>query len=270
MEHLHDLRAITFSGFYESLWDSMMDNDEEECKRDLKETYPDVDEDMLCDLCLSHSWYRAARNMVARDYIVWYLRDINAYLGLDMELVEDSEEIDSPSEYNFTTDKLFFKVRCGMDAKALARKLDAFVRADKDREEYIRKTVKDDHSSRDGFWSWMSNDYDEWPEEIADGSEIYLSYLVGYLMLYEWCGDWTCGGEQVRIDASEYENVAYEYISCNLGFPEMEWDTDYVDQEEWQAFLAYKEDLDWRRGLDRNTPQIPGIFENMLTTTIGA
>jgi hypothetical protein len=84
----------------------------------------------------------------------------------------------SPREYNFETDTLDFEL--DFDKDELMKKLDELKTDGK-----FRKFLSENYSSRDGFWSFTPNNYDELREQIETEGDKYtqsmgalLSYLI--------------------------------------------------------------------------------------------
>lgn len=87
------------------------------------------------------------------------------------------KSLHSPNYYNFETDKIYAEVDLSEDWK---EQVGTFI---KDNYEWVKAKVKKDWSSRDGFVSFMSNDIDEWMDNLDD--ERYVSSIIGYIMLKE-------------------------------------------------------------------------------------
>lgn len=86
-------------------------------------------------------------------------------------------EMVSPHYYNFSTDRLFADVELRDDWMDMMRN---FMR---ENAEWLRKQIKDDWTSYDGFMSFMSNNLDEWDKYLFEGmDERYISVMIGYMM----------------------------------------------------------------------------------------
>ena len=81
------------------------------------------------------------------------------------------QSISSPQYYNFSNDSINIEVDLDFD------KLMQFVN---DKKEDLRKYIRDNYTSRDGFNSFHSNDIEDWcdPEYVSEN----LSHRVGALM----------------------------------------------------------------------------------------
>jgi len=138
-----------FSGFYESIHNTVFDS-EEEC---ILEDYPGKTWD---DFHWKYAWDKYARN---------YVSAISSETGLKFEF----RNLWSPKEYNFATDEIY----CFMneeDVKKISSVLET---------ETLKKLIKQRFTSRDGFCSFYSNDIDEWKEkDVMEWDEIELGTLL--------------------------------------------------------------------------------------------
>lgn len=140
---------IPFSGFYESWHDEKTSEAVESAFNYNHET----DEDQE----VPDAFYNADINWgaIQNEYAKHYAEAFGEELGLDVKY----EEMTSPREYNFTTDRIFVSVP--------KEQIDAIkdkVFADKEG----RKAVEERFTSRDGFWSHFSNDLndEEWTKDV--------------------------------------------------------------------------------------------------------
>lgn len=89
----------------------------------------------------------------------------------------ENVEMASPKYYNFATDRLFADVELRDDWMDVVRKFMT------ENAEWLRKQIKDDWTSYDGFMSFMSNNLDEWDKYLfEDMDERYISVMIGYMM----------------------------------------------------------------------------------------
>lgn len=165
-----EIRALTFGGFYGGRWDQGEDE------------YRDAQCEEALEVCqLKDDWGYGPdyRNEVAKIYAEHYIAMVNKILDVDFKII--SQEIDSPREYNFTTDKIFIQVEVG-DYEALVDKLIKLASGTEYRTK-LAKIIHDEHSSCSGFWSWMSNDIEKWFGLMYDPDNVhYTSYFIAYLM----------------------------------------------------------------------------------------
>lgn len=107
---------------------------------------------------------------------------MNAWREYAPEIVESVEfdEIVSPKYYNFSTDRLFATVELRGDWQDIMRTFMS------ENAEWLKKRIKDDWTSYDGFCSFMDNDSSEWERHLfveQDGR--YISTMLGYMMYRE-------------------------------------------------------------------------------------
>lgn len=170
-----DLEVLPFTGFYGGVWDQS--ENEYVQTRELK--YGDYEE--IESLQFLDDWGFAPdyRDQIAKMFADAYCSKLQEMLGLDVKLV--GAWVRSPQYYNYSTDEIYatFEVE---DYDALVKRVCHFV----DKPEYRTKLaniIKERHSSRDGFWSFMSNDIEEWYGLICNpDDDKYISYLIGYLL----------------------------------------------------------------------------------------
>lgn len=270
-----EIKAIGFSGFYEGIWDQG-DNEYNaiECERS-------CGDEGFGNLQLLDDWGFAPnyREQVAELYGSEYVDLVNETLGLNLKLI--SQEIWSPKEYNFENDKFF--LTCEVEDKVeLCDKLRKIANLPKNYK-WLKDTIYEYHSSCDGFWSWMSNDIEDWFGLIYTDDQ-YLMYLIAYLVQ-------VCGGDLGELNAWVYSQAQedglhtvepttpeakeeYELFQkygtiytdwaeehpkryeTGLSFPcfkETPWDEYEAD------FLEYGEPVWLRREINRNHPVIPGL-----------
>lgn len=142
--------CIPFSGFYESAHDGLIDNEIEWLFSDRETGAPleIPDEFYFTNYCPQETWIAYARE---------YLENFTAWLKSEFEIDInlEFEELISPREYNFTTDRIFARISLD-DCKKLYELAAPLT---------LKNVIERRHSSRDGFYSFYSNDYDEWKEK---------------------------------------------------------------------------------------------------------
>lgn len=144
-----EVRLMFFSGFYESIHDSVFDSETEM----IMEDYPDKEWD---DFRFTYNW---------DEYSKKYVRAISSELGIDLEF----QELISPREYNFTTDKIICYIK-SKDVKKLATALNSST---------FEKLVKERFTSRDGFISFYSSYVADWKEKkITEWDAVELGTLL--------------------------------------------------------------------------------------------
>lgn len=200
-----NIQLPSFHGFYGSIWSSLADDYME---RDINERGITKGDDWSCK-------FHEFEMEVAERYAEMYLDVVNSELDLGITQIGEPELV-SPRYYNFTTDRIFVDV----DFNAI-EKLRVLMRK---WEKEMRELIHDHHTSRDGFVSFMSNDFDEWLSEYLvyenEKFDLYLSYALYYLVglehgwdldyeFYDWiCGDvvaeWYPDSDEAK---EEYEKV---------------------------------------------------------------
>lgn len=170
-----DLEVLPFTGFYYGLWDQS-ENEYVET-RELK--YADYEEIESLQFFDDWGFVPDYRDQIAKLFADEYCSKLQEMLGLDVKLV--GSWVRSPEYYNYTTDEIYAKFEVE-DYDALVKRICDII----DNPDYrpkLAEIIKQRHSSRDGFMSFMSNDIDEWHELIADpNDDRYISYLIGYLI----------------------------------------------------------------------------------------
>lgn len=194
-----------FPGFYESDLSQAIDREEEQfieyrCEEN-GETGPDYETNWPDQLSLANQlgemiWrntdHRKAKLSLARQWAAAFDYHAGEVLGLTTPdtrqrwtgegMVSEPyarpsiglvfEEMTSPREYNFTTDRLFAHI----PLKVLR---DLFKRSAADRHKTLAKAIEDRHSSYSGFVSFYSNDLREWLKKpLRDWDENELGTLL--------------------------------------------------------------------------------------------
>lgn len=195
MTKKQEVRLMFFSGFYHSihLW-----NREREEEYILEEhegkTYDDFD--------WTYDW---------EEYSKMYVSAISSKMGIKLEF----QELISPREYNFTTDKIICWIS-SKDVKKLSSALNSPT---------LERLVKERFTSRDGFISFYSRYVEDWKEKkLKDWDAVELGTLLDAWLIdngFEIDGD----------DSLDY--VGYVYCSENGSYVDYTklWD-EKAEQEE--------------------------------------
>lgn len=152
---------IPFSGFYNSLWDSVMDHFIEQEAESLVEQARgrgrDMKEAAAVDLLFRHFDGARARLVIAQLYVGALQEYFKTELGapLDIEFLR----VDSPHFYNFETDRIEVSARLKA-IESLWPKLD---------EARLAEELGKQCTTRSGFISFYSNDLEEWKEKGVAG-----------------------------------------------------------------------------------------------------
>ena len=86
--------------------------------------------------------------------------------------------------YNFSTDTIQAKIGLSSEAKK------AIIAKVRNHREEIAGWIKENHSSCDGFWSFLSDDIKDWNRaalfnHTSDRQETYLAYMLYYIVKAE-------------------------------------------------------------------------------------
>lgn len=162
---------LPFPGFYESDLSHALDHEEKQwaewetdnhrgrVEGEGEGQYPEairLSEDELRGLASEHLDYKKACQHVAKDYVAtlaWL-----AERELKIPVAFEYEEMTSPREYNFETDRVFVQVRLGVLYLM-------FRQSRTEGHATLGKIIRDRFTSRSGFYSHYSNDLAEWLEK---------------------------------------------------------------------------------------------------------
>ena len=161
----------SFEGFYDSIWEP----DTEiyyECERTGQEEDVDFtfdDQEYRHDICENYTQ-------------VWELW-LREFISDDIQL--EFLEVVSPQYYTaWDTDRCRVKIQLTQAAE------DAIIAKIGKHRELLATWIKENHTSRDGFISYLSNDIDQWPSRLFDDDEIrqpaYLFYMLYYIVKAEF------------------------------------------------------------------------------------
>ena len=161
----------SFEGFYDSIWEP----DTEiyyECERTGQEEDVDFtfdDQEYRHDICENYTqlWELWLREFISDDIQLEFL------------------EVVSPQYYTaWDTDRCRVKIQLTQAAE------DAIIAKIEQHRELLATWIKENHTSRDGFISYLSNDIDQWPSRLFDDNEIhqpaYLFYMLYYIVKAEF------------------------------------------------------------------------------------
>lgn len=190
-----------FAGFYESVYENSDTEywliDEEVCwYKDNKDM--DVSPD---DFEMDYSARRKAICERFCEVIKNYTPDFVNSVTFD--------ELVSPKYYNFETDRIYANIEL---EDGWEDKIKEFIDTNK---EWLRPIIKEEWSDRDGFWSYMSNDVDEWENKIiVEDDARYLGTMIRYMMMHDFKEDsYDCISlvECIEMEVL-YEIVDQEYL----------------------------------------------------------
>ena len=170
MKGIQMITAIPFAGFYESVFSAELDNVEEQNAEYMAEENPKIHAKDYAEIFYYCMDYGAAFRQIAAEYAVAFNEYIKDEFDLDLDL--KFEGLESPKEYNFTTDRIF----CHISDEAIL-KLHAAVP-----EEVMAAEVKARFTSRDGFISFYNGDYTRWDKDPTTWDHNELSTLLEALL----------------------------------------------------------------------------------------
>lgn len=128
------------------------------------------------------------------DIVQAYLRGLGDFFkyeySVDLKIDENTTEIVSPREYNFSTDSLF----CEVD-------LDALIKLFTEHRNEVEKYVNDVLEPRSGFIPFYSNDISDWSSSIAKWDCVQLGLILDALISQD--------------DISDIEETVWDYICGN-------------------------------------------------------
>lgn len=232
------IEVKSFPGFYETIFSEIYIEENE--RESLQDQYPDFEH--LSDWEIDSDKYRDA---VAKNFAEMYIDELNDKLQLNIKLT--SESVESPREYNFTSDKIICNIEVG-DYDAFIKKITNLM-CESEYRVRLTKIIKKKHSDSPVFWSFMSNDIEDWFGYLVDPDNTnYLECILWYLYCLkadepiDGDGDWTM------------KDSVYEYIRCNTDATSLVPSTDAAreEYEQWQKKEEQKEAI-------RQLPQIPGL-----------
>ena len=233
--------AIPFPGFYNSNLDGIIEQSiENDCYHRATEgdeaSYPEasrLEEWQIAEAYMSQGVcdYNGAYHKLARDYLEAFQDEIYSHTSLELNLVFD--EVVSPREYNFSTDRLF----CKMPFASLEL---LWNYSSEDNHATLKKAIKERHTSYDGFFSFYPNTLEKWPgfkEYDANHCETLLIACIRkagrphYANSPAWNNkaDWA---DPVLTLEHYAEETVSDYRSGNGEFDE------FIDYEKLEAALA--------------------------------
>lgn len=153
----------SLEGFYESCWTP----DWEQIEADHDERGITLTDEWGID----EQYYKD----VAAEYTACMQECYRNELGVDIRL--EFTELVSPREYNFSTDKIYCKLSCD-NIKDFVGRINALILENYDK---MSEYIKERHSTRDGFVSFLSSEIREWLHEWQN-DERMMSCVLFYLV----------------------------------------------------------------------------------------
>jgi hypothetical protein len=195
---------IPFGGFYESMWSSGIDDQEESYAEHLAEEH-DVPQSDVAEILFKHTKYHDCYAQVAEDYVSCFKAFINEGLGMKIKLTYN--DMTSPKYYNFETDNVFADLSYP-DALRLARRVGRNA---------LRKAAKDMFTSRDGFISFYRNDISEWgPLRTWDHNQLYCLLTAAVDVIDDENWEWSLY-ENMEFYPAYDKGVDYPAVMLEIG-----------------------------------------------------
>lgn len=144
-------RVLDFPGFYESVLSEALDDAENMEVENIAENHPEPELQAIRDAMYRHSDYSIGFKAITEAYVDW----LNHVLD-NTGIVLAFDSMESPREYNFTTDALFVTIN---DLALLVRRTDPAM---------LEAVIKEQFTSRPGFISFYSNDIRDWRVKPLD------------------------------------------------------------------------------------------------------
>ena len=179
---------IPFSGFYETshsaIFDAWLDYEQETLVKEHQATTKQITE--LADLFYSEINWSAVYRAYAEKYVEAFEDLMRAesrsykinekgerYLADGIQLDIVFEELQSPREYNFSTDCIYAKISKVQLDEVLAFVIDQY-------EDKWLDYVKDKYTSYDGFISFYSSNFSTWEDDLSEWGEARLGSLLEF------------------------------------------------------------------------------------------
>ena len=183
-----NIDMVSFEGFYQTIWDSAFEISDYEFQNEVVE-----DKDFIFD---NDSYQKA----ICEAYTQQWERWLQQYICQDIKL--SFVGVQHPLAYNFSTDTIHAKIGLTSEAK------EAIIAKVKNHREKIATWIKKNHSSCDGFWSFLSDDIKDWNRaalfnHTSDRQEAYLAYMLYYIVKAEI--ETNSGDDRLEIQA--YYNI---------------------------------------------------------------
>jgi len=192
--------TIPFAGFYESLHNQVLDEALEQMFTD-RDTGFSTNEDLVAYANDAIDWYKA---FVA--YAKDYVENFALHFGLELEF----QDLDSPREYNFTTDRVF----CTITEASLRKVMNAVDKS------VLAAVAKRRHTSYDGFISFYNPDVYTWGP-VLEWDCNQLGTLLQAMAEDTMGGDFD-GWQQYDLMEQSRCNSGIEHILCVAGGVKLE------------------------------------------------
>lgn len=198
------LEFMGFCGFYYSMFDSDNVYDILQSEQDYYMSQFDIEGEIDKDIKYNYDEYHKA---VADAWAARYADGLS-----DIVKCISNVKIVSPQYYNYETDKIISDVELVDNWKDILRD---FIAAKFDS---LQTRIHDDWSDRDGFWSFIDSDIDNWPLFLFSDDHFDSRYLEIMLKYYLESKE---DDAIQKIDYDVYENIEpFEFIELSDEFLE--------------------------------------------------
>lgn len=158
---------IPFRGFYQGVWNDALDSAFESQVDSLCEDYPELERNEIEAILPDKAKYGLAFDEIAEKYVAAFQDWVE--VNCDLKITLRYAALNSPKEYNFTTDRIFAKI-------SLSDVRRAFKKAGR---EELAKAAKAMFTSRDGFISFYDPDIEAWgPLETWDHNQLMSIFVA--------------------------------------------------------------------------------------------
>lgn len=173
---------LPFCGFYESEASRMIDDEIEQAFADENGTVLNIPQEIYYKKDYTIDYYSIKIEFV-KAYIEAFADRFEGETGINLHA--SFEEMTSPKEYNFKTDRVFALVPDEVITQL-------FIESEKDKHEHLAEVIKDRCTSYDGFYSYYSNQLSAWLEKPLaswDHNELEL-LLIAVAAIHCDTSDW--------------------------------------------------------------------------------
>lgn len=164
MEQVKDVELPFFYGFYNSPFE--IGNYELESELNYYQRELHMDNVTIDDLDVDEESYeKVIMNCFVerfKDYLPSWVVSIDEY------------ELESPRQYNFSTDKIYATITLADDWR---EQIANFV---KEHFNWLEERIRKDWTSRSGFHSWIENRIGNFVEKLYEPEPRYISIIIGY------------------------------------------------------------------------------------------
>ena len=176
-----------FAGFYDSIWSPDDDIYYECAEENLEE-----DVDFTFD-------YKQYQNDICEAYTEVWESWMREFISDDIEL--EFVEVHSPRFYNYETDSCRVNIRLTQSAE------DAIIDKIEKHRNQLTKWIKENHTSYDGFSSYLSNDIDQWPSRLFDDDEKFQPAYLFCMLYYIVKAEFMAIGETGSLEYEAYDRI---------------------------------------------------------------